>query len=89
MQGERADKTLEVMLYLSLNYGEMIKVDYLHIHMMVIIDVGYNDYGYTELMICTNKTTQKVRLPEIFKLGNSFNISRPSRSAVKDILQAA
>jgi hypothetical protein len=138
-------------------HGEMIKVDYLHIHMMVIIDVGYNDYGYTELMICTNKaisrisglqqvnydgftcykdgkenhygffkprdkkstikkgeylnsywhdlklefedavirasylckTTQKVRLPEIFKRGNSFNISRPSRSAVKDILQAA
>lgn len=34
----------------------MIKVDYLHIHMMVIIDVGYNDYGYTELMICTNKS---------------------------------
>lgn len=138
-------------------YGETIEVDYLHIHMMVIMDVGHNDYGYIELMICINKaiskirglqqvdynefmcfqngspnyfgflkprdkkstitkgeylnrywhdlklefedavirasylckTTQKENLPERFKRGNSFNISRQSRAAVEDIPQAA
>ena len=137
--------------------GETVKKKYLHIHMMVIVDIGHNDYGHTELMICGNKaisrisglqkvhyegfacyqdgsqnhygflkprdkrstiqagdfinlywhdlklefedavirasylckTTQKKELPEMFKRGNSFNVSRPSRAAIENVPQAA
>lgn len=138
-------------------FGEMVKIKYLHIHMMVIVDIGHNDYGHTELMICGNKaisrisglqevhyegftcykdgkenhygfmkprdkkstiksgeyldrywhdlklefedavirasylckTTQKQELPEIFKRGNSFNVTRPSRAAAQDLPKVA